>query len=51
MSSHNKNIQTTVVNLGGGFFSSLWNGIGGSVGCCIGIIIILGIIIAIASSQ
>jgi len=42
--SHNINTQTTIVHAGGGFFRSLFNSVGGTIGCCIGILIILGII-------
>lgn len=41
-------VQTTVVRGGGGFFSGLFQGVGGILGCCIGAIIIVLIIIAIA---
>ena len=42
--------QTTVIKTGGGFFSGLFQGAGGIIGCCIGAIIIFVIILAIASS-
>ncbi|MCH7850370.1 MAG: hypothetical protein IH845_01880 [Nanoarchaeota archaeon] len=45
---HHHHTQTTVVNAnGGGFFNS----IGKSAGCCIGILIVLAILIAIGASA
>ena len=49
-SNKNVNTQTTIVNVKGkGFFSSLFSSMGGTVGCCIGILIILFIIGILAS--
>lgn len=43
--------QTTIVNSGGGgFFSGLFQGAGGIIGCCVGAVIIIFIIVAIANS-
>lgn len=46
-SNKNINTQTVVVKTSGGFFSSMFK----AIGCCIGILIVLGIIIAIANSH
>jgi len=48
---HNTNTQTTIVTTGGGFFRSLFSGVGGVIGCCIGILLIIGILVAIASNS
>lgn len=40
--------QTTIVHTkGGGFFSGLFEGLGGSVGCCCGVVIVIIIIIVL----
>lgn len=45
-----KQNQTTVIHAGGGFFSGLFQGAGGIIGCCIGAIIIIVILVMIINS-
>ncbi len=41
-------IQTTIIHgKGGGFFSGLREGLGGSMGCCCGVVIVIIIIIVL----